>query len=80
MNLIEKFKEIEKISDGTTNDIVIYLTEIQKYFRSMLRENIENQKKSNEYFNKIEKVEIAITRIRGNGNKRLVLENLMLNI
>ncbi|MCK9369034.1 hypothetical protein M0R04_03675 [Candidatus Dojkabacteria bacterium] len=80
LNLIEKFKEIEKVSKGSTNDVVIYLTEIQKYFRKSLRENIENEKKSNEYFKKIEKVETAITRIRGNGNKRLVLENLMLNI
>ena len=46
----------------------------------MLKESIADSKKSNDYFKKIEKVEIAITRIRGNGNKRLVLENLMLNI
>lgn len=79
-DLIEQFSEIEKVSSFKTKEIIEWLENLQRYFEKRLKESLKNGGGAkNEYIN-LKYIQTAMERIRGNGNKRLVLENLVLQI
>lgn len=79
MDLIEAFAKIEIISkekDGTQE----LLSKLEHYYQGVLERNLNEKKGIIEVSSNINQVLLAQKRIKANGNKRLVLENLFLHL
>ena len=76
-NLIEAFKDIEKIAEEK-EDTDMFLDSIDRYYQSLLKQNLENKEQLKQIYDNIQCVEKTRRRINANGNKRLLLENLFL--
>lgn len=79
-NLIDKFKKVQEWSDLGNAEILEQLKKIQTYFRSVLHEKIKQGDKVEEIKHNIDVIETASQRIQGNGNKKLVLENMFIQL
>jgi len=80
-SIVEAFKTIEDISKDT-DTVLDFLLSLENTYRVKMRDGIEQgeEKLSNSLRQKLEDIQIARERILGNGNKRLVLENLILRL
>jgi DNA polymerase III delta prime subunit len=79
MNLIDAFNWIEVVSKGKkeTEDI---LKDLELYFQKSLEIEIEDGMDTKNTSSNLKQVLLAQRRIKANGNKRLVLENLFLHL
>ena len=76
-NLIEAFKDIEKIAkDRDSTDK--FLNEVELYYQALLKQNLKDKEQLKQIYDNIQCVEKTRRRINANGNKRLLLENLFL--
>lgn len=80
LDFVEKFKKIEEISELETREILEYVSGFQKYFQEKLREDIKNGNDLHKNQKILEIINTAYTRLSANGNKKLVLENMFLQI
>jgi DNA polymerase III delta prime subunit len=80
MDLIEQFTLIEKLAKEGGVDAL--LESLLRYFRDSLREGIKKGTEEKVVANRkgIETVTTAQVRLKANGNKKLVLENMMLHL
>lgn len=78
-NLIEAFNSIEKISKEKIESIT-YLEEYLDALQNLLRKSIKEGIHSREITDKISLVNTTKGQILANGNRRLILENLYLQI
>ena len=78
-DMIEAFKKIEEISKEKT-PTEAFLCELERYFQNELERKLFDKKSIIEVSSNIEQVMIAQKRVKANGNKRLILENLLLHL
>lgn len=79
LNLVEQFQKIETLSKEK-NDILNFLDQMEAHFQKILEESINNSEDSTSISQAIKLAITAKKRIKANGNKRLVLENLCLQL
>ena len=79
MDLIEAFAKIEVLSKEKDN-VQELLTRLEHYYQTLLERNLIEKKGIIEVSLNIKQVLLAQKRIKANGNKRLVLENLFLHL
>ena len=79
MDLIEGFAKIEIISKEK-DSVQELLDNLEHYYQALLERNLIEKKGIIEVSLNIKQVLIAQKRIKANGNKRLVLENLFLHL
>lgn len=79
MELVDIFKYIEEISKEKSK-VDDLLKDMELYFQSLLEERIREGEGYTEVAKNIEQISIAQKRIKANGNKKLVLENLLLHL
>ncbi len=75
-NLIEKFKQVEELSKLSKQEILEELSSMSNTLSNILQEN--HNEKSDIILNYIDEIEKAYRLINSNGNKKLVLENLVI--
>jgi len=75
-NLIEKFKQVEELSKLSKQEILEELSSMSNTLSNILQEN--HNDKSDIILNYIDEIEKAYRLINSNGNKKLVLENLVI--
>lgn len=78
-DIVDIFKYVENISESKSSTLE-FLDELQKYHQEILERSIKDSIEISKVYNSLELVKTAQKRIRANGNKRLVLENLFLHI
>jgi DNA polymerase III delta prime subunit len=78
--LVDQFQIIENLAKEKNDDLVNMLVEISKYFREQLRIDIQNGGDVQNSLKKVEIVNTALARLKANGNKRLVVENLFIQL
>lgn len=78
-NLIEAFKDIEKIAEEK-EDTDNFLDSIELYYQSLLKQNLNNREQLKQIYDNILCVAKTRKRINANGNRRLLLENLFLTL
>lgn len=79
MDLIDAFAKIEVISKEK-DSVQELLDNLEHYYQALLERNLIEKKGIIEVSLNIKQVLIAQKRIKANGNKRLVLENLFLHL
>ncbi len=79
MDLIEAFSKIEIISKEKES-VEELLDTLESYYQSLLERNLIEKRGIIEVSLNIKQVLLAQKRIKANGNKRLVLENLFLHL
>jgi hypothetical protein len=80
MDLVDQFAQIEKLAkEGGINPM---LESLLHYFRNSLTEGIRKKREEEVAANRraVETVTTAQIRLKANGNKKLVLENMMLHL
>ncbi len=79
LDLVDAFAKIEGISKekGSTEQ---FLKDLELYFQSLLERNLVEKRGIIEVSSNIEQVLLAQRRLRANGNRRLILENLFLHL
>lgn len=80
LTLIEKFKKVEEWNELSNQEIVENLKKIQLYFRSVLHERMKSDLDVEDIKHNIGVVDTAAERLQGNGNKKLVLENMFIQL
>lgn len=78
-NLIESFKDLEKIAEEKENTDT-FLDSIDRYYQSLLKQNLDNKEQLKQIYDNIQCVALTRKRINANGNRRLLLENLFLTL
>ena len=79
LNIIDAFKRIEDISKEK-NDIEVLLDSLEQHFQEELERKLVDRNGIIEVTENIKEIQLARRRIKANGNKRLVLENLFLHL
>jgi len=79
MDIIGVFQEIEKISKSKESTDQL-LKALELHFQGILERNLIEKRGIIEVAENVRQVLIAQKRVRANGNKRLVLENLFLHL
>lgn len=79
MDLIEAFAKIEVISKEKSS-VEELLANLEHYYQDLLERNLVEKKCIIEISLNIKQILLAQKRIKANGNKRLVLENLFLHL
>jgi DNA polymerase III delta prime subunit len=79
LNLVEAFRKIEMITKEKS-DTENFLKNLELYLQQQLETSIENGGELKSLSLDIQQVLLAQRRIKANGNKRLVLENLYLHL
>ncbi len=79
VDLVKAFKAIEEIAKDRENSLA-FLKEYSSYLQGILEENIKQEKGTKEIYNSIGKVLNARRKIDANGNRRLILESLYLDL
>lgn len=79
LDLVKAFKSIEEIAKDRENTLA-FLKEYESYLQGVLEENIKQEKETKEIYNRVEKVLNARRKIEANGNRRLILESLYLDL
>lgn len=79
LDIIDRFLKIEAISKEKTNCLE-FLDRVERYFQVQLEEEIKESKDGIMAMNSISQIAKARTRIKANGNRRLVLENMFLQL
>ncbi|MDX9739196.1 MAG: hypothetical protein RBT33_02440 [Candidatus Dojkabacteria bacterium] len=79
MDLIEAFAKIEVISKEKSS-VEELLANLEHYYQDLLERNLVEKKGIIEISLNIKQILLAQKRIKANGNKRLVLENLFLHL
>jgi DNA polymerase-3 subunit delta' len=79
LDLVDAFAKIEGISKekGSTEQ---FLKDLELYFQSLFERNLIEKRGIMEVSSNIEQVLLAQRRLRANGNRRLILENLFLHL
>ncbi len=78
-NLIEAFKDIEKIAEERT-DTDNFLNSIELYYQGLFKKNLKNREQLKRICDNIQCVAKTRKRINANCNRRLILENLFLTL
>lgn len=78
--LADQFQTIEIMAKEKNDDLLIMLNELANYFRELLRKDIQSGGDVKESLTRVELVNTAIARLKANGNKRLVVENLFIQL
>jgi len=82
-DLLEKFQQIEDLEDSEKENpgaINNFINELENYFLQKLEQEIQNNDKTEETKAKLDHIIKASQRLHTNANKRLILENLALQI
>lgn len=79
MNIVDAFQKIENISKEKIETDLL-LRELQQHFQNILEENLKEKNDIIWIERSIKEISIAQKRVKANGNKRLVLENLFLHL
>lgn len=79
MDMIQAFENIEKISKER-KDTEEFLKQLELHFQNLLEEKFENGLDSKNICDNIVRVIQTEERVKANGNRRLLLENLFLNL
>lgn len=79
LDLIKAFKAIEEIAKERESTL-IFLTNYESYLQSILEDKIKQEKETKEIYNSVGKVINARRKIEANGNRRLILESLYLDL
>lgn len=79
MDTINAFIKIESISKEKT-DTESFLKELEQYFQSILERHLVEKRGIIEIEKNIKEVMTAQKRVKANGNRRLILENLLLHL
>ncbi len=80
IDLVDQFERIQQLSELETREVLEYIKGIQKYFQRILREDIKNGNDVLRDQKNLDIVNTAYTRISANGNKKLVLENMIVQM
>jgi hypothetical protein len=80
IDLVDQFERIQQLSELETREVLEYIKGIQKYFQRILREDIKNGRDVLRTQKTLDIVNTAYTRISANGNKKLVLENMIVQM
>ncbi len=79
MDMVEAFTKIEEIAKEK-NLTESFLRELERHFQAELERKLIEKNSIIEVSSNIKQVMIAQKRIKANGNKRLILENLLLHL
>ena len=79
LDLVEAFERIEKIAKEKSATEQL-LKDLELYYQSLLERNLVEKRGIMEVAFNIEQILLAQKRLRANGNKRLILENLFLHL
>lgn len=80
MDLVDQFEKILQLSELETREVLEYIKGIQRYFQRKLREDVKEGNDVLRTQRTLEIVNTAYTRISANGNKKLVLENMVVQM
>lgn len=79
LDLLEAFQQIESISKSR-DDTLLLLKDLHSYFQEMLEKRIHEGMDIKDVHESISKVSNGIKRVEANGNKRLVLESIYIDL
>lgn len=79
-DLVSMFKKFEELSELGVDEILLFLERIQKKEQIILRKKIAKGENSEISLRRLQVINTAYERIRANGNKRLVLENMIVSL
>lgn len=79
LDLLEAFQQIENISKSR-DDTLLVLKDLHSYFQEILEKRIEEGMDIKDVHESISKVSNGIKRVEANGNKRLVLESIYIDL
>lgn len=79
-DLVSMFKKFEELAELGVDEILLFLERIQKKEQIILRKKIAKGENSEISLRRLQVINTAYERIRANGNKRLVLENMIVSL
>lgn len=79
LDITEAFSKIEKISKSK-EDTEAFLNSLERYFQDNLEKNLIEKNGIIGFEKSIKAIELAQKRVKANGNRRLILENLLLHL
>jgi DNA polymerase III gamma/tau subunit len=79
LDITEAFSKIEKISKRK-EDTEAFLNSLERYFQDNLEKNLIEKNGIIGFEKSINAIELAQKRVKANGNRRLILENLLLHL
>ncbi|NLZ24408.1 hypothetical protein GX888_01495 [Candidatus Dojkabacteria bacterium] len=79
MDMVEAFGKIENISKNKT-DTLNFLKLLELHFQDTIEKEIVKGENNKQIFTYIEKILLTQKRVEANGNRRLLLENLFLQL
>lgn len=80
LDLVDQFKKIEELCEGDSDGILAFIKELQLYFKQRFKEKIMSEEDVSSSMKQVEIVNAAYDRIQNNGNKKLVLENMIIQL
>lgn len=80
IDLVNQFERIQQLSELETREVLEYIKGVQKHFQRILREDIKEGRDVLRAQKTLDIVNTAYTRISANGNKKLVLENMIVQM
>lgn len=80
LDLVDQFKKIEELCEGDSDGILAFIKELQLYFKQRFKEKIMSEEDVSSSMKQVEIVNTAYDRIQNNGNKKLVLENMIIQL
>lgn len=82
LDLVDQFELIGKTIEGENNELAQLIDDLNRHFKSELEKAItgNDQEKAKTIISILNKISTAQTRMKANANKKVTLENMMLQI